>query len=121
MALAKVGLGFPVSCAINSTTTVYANPASTVTYVRSLLIHNVATVNQVTLSVHVIANSGGAVGSTADSNRVFRLTLEPLDTYFTELAFPIILTGTNDSIRVVNSNTTAGDTLTVMLLGDKEA
>jgi hypothetical protein len=121
MALAKTGLGFPVACLANATTTIYANPATKKTYVRSLLIHNRSTVNPVTLNIHLIQNSSGSVGTASTSNRIFRLTLEAYDTYFTELAFPIVMTGTNDALVLVNTNTPAGEDLNVLLLGDLEA
>jgi hypothetical protein len=120
MALSKSGLGFPVECSYDSTTTIYANPASTTTYIRSLLFHNVSA-NAVNVALHFVQNSGGSVGSTATSNRILKITLDSTDTYFMELAFPIVLTGENDSLRIVNANTTAGDSVTVTILGDREA
>lgn len=121
MALAKTGLGFPVACLANATTTVYANPSATTTYVRSMLVHNRDDLNSVTIALHMVQNSSGVVGSVSNNNQIFRLTLQPYDTYFVELAFPVTLTAANDSIRLVNFNTTSGDDVNVLLLGDKEA
>lgn len=121
MALAKLGLGFPVSCSANATTTVYANPATTTAYIRSLLLHNRSSTDVVSMSIHLVQNSTGAVGSVADSNRIARIALQPFDSYFLELAFPITLTATNDAIRAVNHNTTAGQDANILILGDKEA
>lgn len=121
MALSKVGLGFPIECVYDATTTVYANPASTTTFVRSILFHNIAASNPITIALHFVQNNSGSVGSTADSNRIMRITLDATDTYFMELAFPLVLTAENDSLRLVNISTTAGDSVTVQLLGDKEA
>lgn len=120
MALAKTGLGFPVECTYNATTTVYANAASTTSYIRSILFHNLGTEN-ITLTLHHVQNSSGSVGSTSDANRILKITLEGTDTYFMELAYPLTLTGENDSLRVVNLNQTAGNSVTAQLLGDKEA
>lgn len=121
MALAKTGLGFPVTVAANATVSLYTNPASTTSYVRSILVHNVSSTDSVALSVHMVQNSSGSVGSVADSNKIARISVQPQDTYFLELAFPITLTNANDSIRVVNHNTTSGQDATVLALGDKEA
>ncbi len=121
MALSKTGLGFPVSCSANATTTIYANPATTTTYVRSLLLHNRSSTDVVSMSIHLVQNSSGAVGSVADNNKIARISLQPYDSYFLELAFPITLTATNDAIRAVNHNTTAGQDANVLVLGDKEA
>ena len=123
MALQKVGLGFPVVVENNTTGTVYAVTSNTKSYVRGILIHSQATLNQVTVDVHVVQNSAGAVGSATASNRVAKLTLSPLDTYFFELPFPVVISATNDAILVRN-NAASGDTaddLTVLVLGDKEA
>jgi hypothetical protein len=120
MTLQKTGLGFPVECVYNATTTIYANPEATTTYVRSLLFHNISA-NPVNVALHFIQNSSGSVGTPAASNRILKITLDSTDTYFMELAFPIVLAAQNDSLRIVNINTTAGDSVTVTILGDKEA
>lgn len=123
MALQKVGLGFPVVVENNTTGTVYVVATNTKSYIRGILIHNQATINSVTTDIHVVQNSSGSVGTASASNRVAKLTLAPLDTYFFELLFPIVISATNDAILVRN-NAGSGDTaddLTVLVLGDKEA
>lgn len=123
MALQKVGLGFPVVVENNTTGTVYAVASNTKSYIRGILIHSQAPANQVTFDVHVVANSSGSVGTATAANRVAKLTLNPSDTYFFELPYPIVISATNDAILVKN-NAAVGDTsddLTVLVLGDKEA
>lgn len=123
MALQKVGLGFPVVVENNTTGTVYVVATNTKSYIRGILIHNQATINSVTTDIHVVQNSSGSVGTASANNRVAKLTLAPLDTYFFELPFPIVISATNDAILVRN-NAGSGDTtddLTVLVLGDKEA
>jgi hypothetical protein len=123
MALQKVGLGFPVVVENNTTTAVYSVASNTKSYIRGILVHSQATVNSVVVDIHVVQNSAGSLGTVTASNRVAKLSLQPLDTYFFELPFPIVISATNDAIFVKN-NAGSGDTaddLTVLVLGDKEA
>lgn len=123
MALQKVGLGFPVVVENNTTGTVYAVASNTKSYIRGIIIHNQSTFNSISTDVHVVQNSTGSVGTATAANRVAKLSLQPLDTYFFELPFPVVISATNDAILVKN-NAASGDTaddLTVLVLGDKEA
>jgi hypothetical protein len=123
MALQKVGLGFPVVVENNTTTAVYSVASNTKSYIRGILVHSQATVNSVVVDIHVVQNSAGSLGTVTASNRVAKLSLQPRDTYFFELPFPIVISATNDAIFVKN-NAGSGDTaddLTVLVLGDKEA
>ncbi len=123
MALQKVGLGFPVVVENNTTGTVYAVASNTKSYIRGIIIHNQSTLNSISTDVHVVQNSTGSVGTATAANRVAKLSLQPLDTYFFELPFPVVISATNDAILVKN-NAGSGDTaddLTVLVLGDKEA
>lgn len=123
MALQKVGLGFPVVVENNTTTAVYSVASNTKSYIRGILVHSQATVNSVVVDIHVVQNSAGSLGTVTTNNRVAKLSLQPLDTYFFELPFPIVISATNDAIFVKN-NAGSGDTaddLTVLVLGDKEA
>lgn len=122
MALAKANLGYPVACLYNnSDNTAYAVSSSKKAYIRGLLLHNTTTNNEITVSVHFVANSGGSVASSSDSNKVAKLTLSPSDTYFFELAYPFILESNGDSVKVKNLSTTSGDTVNVVVLGDRES
>lgn len=122
MALAKANLGYPVACVYNNTeTAVYTVTSSTKTYIRSLLLHNTTSSNDITVSIHFVQNSQGQVGTVADSNMVAKITLTGTDTYFFELAYPFILAANNDRVVVKNLSTTQGDTVNVTVLGDQEA
>ena len=122
MALAKANLGYPVDCVYNNTdTAVYTVASNTKTYIRSLLLHNTTASNDITVSIHFAQNSGGSAAAAADTNMVAKITLTGTDTYFFELAYPFILTSTNDTVRVKNLSTTQGDTVNVTVLGDQEA
>ena len=119
MALAKVGLGTITRVALGTTATVYNVGSAKTAYIRSIIFHNIDSVNSNIVKVHYVPNSGGSVGTAGSTNQLAQLSLQPLDTYFFELSYPITLTNTNDAILVYNSSTT--DAVNVLVLGDKEA
>ena len=118
MALQKVGLGTVTRVGIGSTATVLAVGSSKTCYIRSIICHNIDTVNSSTVKIHIVPNSGGSVGTASSINQLAQLSIQPTDTYFFELAYPITLSTNNDTIKVYNSSTT--DAINVLILGDKE-
>ncbi len=115
MALAKTGLGFPVSVSANSTGIVVQVENSQKVYVRGLLIHNLDTTTSTTFHVYVLATGG----SPSTSNKIIRGAMSASDTAFIEFPYPITLTTNGDTIRVENDN--ASNAITVLPLGDKES
>ena len=119
MALQKVGLGTVTRVGIGSTTTVLTVGSAKTCYIRSMLIHNIDTVNSSTVKIHIIPNSAGSVGTASSINQLAQLSIQPVDTYFFELAYPITLSTNNDTIQIANNSTT--NAVNVLILGDKEA
>lgn len=119
MALSKVGLGSVTRIALGTTSTVYTVGSAQTTYIRSVIVHNIDSINSSTVSIHIVPNSAGSVGTASSVNRLAQLSIQPADTYFFELAYPITLASNNDTIQVYNSSTT--DAVNVLILGDKEA
>ena len=118
MALQKVGLGTVTRVGIGTTVTVLTVGSAKTCYIRSIILHNIDTVNTSTVKIHIVPNSSGSVGTASSINQLAQLTLQPTDTYFFELAYPITLSNTNDVIRIHNTSTT--DAINVLILGDKE-
>ena len=118
MALQKVGLGTVTRVGIGSTTTVLTVGSAKTCYIRSIICHNIDTVNSSTVKIHIVPNSSGSVGTASSINQLAQLSIQPVDTYFFELAYPITLSTNNDTIQVYNSSTT--DAVNVLILGDKE-
>lgn len=118
MAFAKVGLGTVTRVATGTTSTVYTVGSAKTAYIRSVIVHNIDTVNSNTVKIHIVPNSDGSVGTASSVNQLAQLSIQPADTYFFELAYPITLPSTNDTIQVYNSSTT--DAVNVLILGDKE-
>lgn len=119
MAFAKVGLGTVTRVALGTTSTVYTVGSAKTSYIRSVIVHNIDTVNSSTVRIHIVPNSGGSAGTASSINQLAQLSIQPADTYFFELAYPITLASNNDTIQVYNSSTT--DAVNVLILGDKEA
>ena len=119
MALQKVGLGTVTRVGIGSTATVLTVGSAKTCYIRSIICHNIDTINSSTVKIHIVPNSGGSVGTASSINQLAQLSIQPTDTYFFELAYPITLASDNDAIRVFNSSST--DAVNVLILGDREA
>lgn len=119
MALQKVGLGTVTRVGIGTTVRVLTVGSAKTCYIRSVIVHNIDSVNSSTINIHVVPNSGGSTGTASSINRLAQLSIQPTDTYFFELAYPITLPSDNDTIQVYNSSTT--DAVNVLILGDKEA
>lgn len=118
MALQKVGLGTVTRVGIGTTATVLTVGSAKTCYIRSIICHNIDTINSSTVKIHIVPNSGGSVGTASSDNQLAQLTIQPTDTYFFELAYPITLASDNDTIRIHNLSTT--NAINVLILGDKE-
>ena len=118
MALQKVGLGTVTRVGIGSTANVLTVGSAKTCYIRSIICHNIDTINSSTIKIHIVPVSGVVVGTASSINQLAQLSIQPTDTYFFELAYPITLASDNDTIRVYNSSTT--DAVNVLILGDKE-
>ena len=118
MALQKVGLGTVTRVGIGSTATVLTVGSAKTCYIRSIICHNIDTVNSSTIKIHIVPVSGVSAGTASSINQLAQLSIQPTDTYFFELAYPITLSSNNDTIQVYNSSTT--DAVNVLILGDKE-
>ena len=126
MALERGTLRFPVVVGAGTTVGIVTVADSKKMYVKSIAIHNanVGTANTdltQTVQIYMVPNGG-----TADAtNRIFRGALEPDDTFLFEPNYPITLSTTGDGISVFNEGTNNGgsatNSITVLVLGDKEA
>lgn len=129
MPLSRGSLGFPTVVSAGSTIGIVTVANNKKVYVKSIVVHN-ATVGTANtnltqqVQIYVVPNSGGSAGTPTSSNRIFRGSLEPDDTFTFEPNYPITLEATGDSIRVFNEGTFNGGTATnpinVIVLGDKE-
>lgn len=109
--LAKLG---DIQYVPSSVGSVYSNPASTKTFVRSILLYNGDTVVQ-NISLHNVADSAGSVGTAGAGNRFFKQNLAADETLEIPFGYALVLTDTNDSIQAV---TTTASKVTIMLMGD---
>lgn len=119
MALQKVGLGTVTRVALGTTATVLTVGSAKTCYIRSVVVHNIDSAATSTVKIHIVPNSGGSAGTASSINQLAQLSIQPVDTYFFELAYPITLASNNDTIQVHNGSST--NAINVLILGDKEA
>lgn len=96
---------------------VYANPASTKTYIRALILYNNNTTTEV-VELHNVPDSSGSLGTAGVANKFLKINLVADETLFLKLDYPIVLTDTNDALF---AKTTTASKVTIQLQGDKDA
>lgn len=101
----------------SSAGSIYSNPASTKTYIKSLDIFNGNTTLEV-VKLYFVPDSAGSLGTAGAANQFAELSIAAKDTVIYEPGWPITLTDTNDSIQAV---TTTASKVTVIVGGDKDA
>ncbi len=101
----------------SSSGALYTNPVDITTFIKGFLIHNTNTTAE-TVTLNVVPNSGGSLGSASAANRVFRVLLAADETLLLELLFPIVIVDENDAIF---GDTTTASKVTFIPLGDQEA
>lgn len=101
----------------SSAGSIYSNPASTKTYIKSIVLFNGNTTAE-TVKLYNVPDSTAALGTAGVSNIFFTKDLAANETFIFDLEFPLVLTDTNDSIQ---ASTTTGSKVTVQLLGNTDA
>ena len=98
-------------------TTVYANPASTKTFINAIILHNTNSVAE-SVEIWTVPDSTGAVGTAVDANRWWADDLAANETVLVPLPKTgIILEDTNDTLQAATSNVSK---VTIQLNGTKE-
>lgn len=82
----------------NSVGAIYTNPSGDKTLIASVMVHNTNSTAE-TVDIWWVPDNAGAVGTAADAKRIARMVLPAGDTQFFDLAYPIILKDTNDTIQ----------------------
>lgn len=96
----------------------YANPSSTVTYVKSIHFFNSNSSSEA-VEVYIVPDSTGSLGTADDSNIANKFTLPANDAYtWVVEGIGIVLTDTNDAIF---AKTSTANKVNVWLFGDKDA
>lgn len=95
----------------------YANPASTKSFVKGIVLFNGNTTSEV-IKVYSVPDSAGSLGTASAANQFLEISLAPLETFVFEAPGDGIPLGdTNDSIQAV---TTTASRVTIQLSGLKE-
>lgn len=119
MALNRGNLGFSTQVGAGVTSAVYTVGSAQTTYIKSILLHNLNASSTQNVQIHIVANSGGSVGTASSVTRISRIGLTADDTFFFEPAYPITLTSTNDTLQVYNEGSVAS-AINILVLGDRE-
>lgn len=98
----------------DSAGSLYANPSSKTTYIRSLVLYNNNSTPE-TVTLYNVPDSASALGTAGAGNEFFQKSLAPNETFVLEFNYPIVLTDENDSIQ---ASTTTGSMVTAQILGD---
>ncbi len=98
----------------SSAGSIYANPASTKTYIKSFILFNGNTSAE-TVKLYNVPDSTCSLGTAGASNQFAEIALGATETLMFDMPYPITLLNENDSIQAV---TTTASKVTVQLLGD---
>ena len=115
MALARAKLA-DIAYVASSVGSIYANPASTKTYIKGFVLFNGNTTSEL-VKLYAVPDSAAALGTAGAGNQIAEMTLEAKSTMFLEFPSSLVLTDQNDSIQAV---TTTASKVTVIVCGDKE-
>lgn len=95
---------------------VYANPASTVTCVRQIILHNNNTTAE-TVLLYNVPDSTGSAGTASDANKFYEDAIIADDTIILDFGIPgIIMEDTNDTIQ---ATTTTASKVTIQIYGSQ--
>ncbi len=112
------GLGFPAYVPVQgSVGSIYANPSGKTTFIKGLVLYN-ANTSAEAVTVYMVPNSAGSLGTAGATNQIAALSIAAGDTVFFPLNVdgqPILLTGHNDSIQ---AGTTTASKVNVVPVGD---
>jgi len=99
-----------------SVASIYANPASTKTFIAGFILFNNDTVSRV-VNLHNVPDSTGALGTAGNGNKFYEINLTAKEMAILEFDYPIVLTDTNDSIQ---GNAAVASQVTIQILGDTD-
>lgn len=116
MALQRTKLG-DIAYVGSTAASIYANPASTKTFVRGVVLFNGGVTSEL-VKLYLVPDVASAVGTAAAGNQFAELTLEPKETLLLEFPYALVLTDVNDTLQ---ASTTTASTVTVVVNGDKDA
>lgn len=100
----------------SSAATIYTNPSSTKSFIRSIVLHNTNTTTE-TVKLYVVPDAGGSVGTASAASRILNIALASNETFVWDM-YPITLSDTNDTLQ---AETTTASKVTVLVCGDKDA
>ena len=102
----------------DSAASLVANPATTKSYVRLIVLHNTH-VAALVVDLYNVPDAAGSLGAAADANKIYSQSLNADETVFLEFAAPgLMLVDENDSIQGLAGTTSL---VTVAITGFTES
>ena len=106
-----------ITTVASSAGSVYANPASTTTYVTLIVLHNTNTTAE-SVELWNVPDNAASLGTAADANKFWADDLAANETVFLEIPkVGLVLEDQNDSIQAA---TDTASKVTVMIFGRKD-
>jgi len=119
MALSRGKLADIAYIAATTAASIYANPATTKSYIKGLMLFNSNTTAEL-VKLYNVPDAAAALGTAGVANQIAEFSLKDKETLLFPLNVdgqPTVLTDTNDSIQ---ASTTTASKVTVVVLGDKD-
>jgi hypothetical protein len=105
-----------VAAVATSSSSIYANPASTKTYIGCIVLHNASGAQRV-VTLNNVPDSTGSLGTPSTGNQIFKVTMATDETLLLEPKYPWVLTDENDAVFGLADSSG----VTVQLLGTTDA
>lgn len=115
MTLSRIRLT-EIATLTTSAVSYYANPASTKTLVKSIILYNFSA-SSINVTVHLVPDSSGSVGTAANGNQIFSKDLLTKESFEFAPSYPFMLIDENDTIQASASANTSAN---ILILGDKD-
>jgi hypothetical protein len=103
-----------VTTLTTTTSTIYANPATAKSYIRTIMFHNFS-VSDVLVTVHSVPDNAGSVGTASTGNQILNRVIKANETLEWALHYPITMVDTNDTIQ---ADAASNSSVNILINGD---
>ena len=119
MALARTDLVAVKQVGAATTSVIYTVGAAQTTFIKSVLLFNLARDYSQDVQIHIVPNAGGSAGTVSTTTSIARIGVGTDDTMFFEPAYPIVLRSNGDTLQVQNEGAVT-NSINVYVTGDIE-
>lgn len=90
-----------------SNSTIFSNGNNNTVYIKNIILHNKNTSLNSSVTIYIVVNNSGSVGSATQQDQLFFKALQPNETFEISYGYPIELSAQGDSIQALSD--TDGD------------